>query len=277
LAACFERSRRLVARALRKPIEAFTGGSRRDTHFVVSARKLCDVVEGVFDSDIAMEKAEGERKSLEYSAAADGDDLMAVGPKVQAVPDDGGGYGFLVEFKLGGDAAAIDDGFPAQLRLWAARYDLDPVVTLMVIIPASFPLTPPRVRVVAPLLVHGSTPDFLNGVPIMPTLMPEGWNASTELITVMQYCREKLLFGDAVIAMDAPVCAMFPAQAAQASLHRLRARPTPAIAHSRPFQREFTAYSARFLLESLHLDVPEGLDMGNKVRGAGEWGEMGGG
>jgi hypothetical protein len=213
-----------------------------------------------------MEKAEGERKGLEYSAAADGGDLMVVGPAVQPVPEEPGAHGFMVQFKLGGDAADIHEGFPEQLRQWARRYDVEPAVTLMVIVPALFPIQPPRVRVVAPLLVHGSTRDFINGVPILPSLMNDGWNATTELITIMQHCRERLLFGDAAIAMDAPGCGMFPLQAAAATTARLQARRAPGIDHRRPFARKFFAYSARFVLESLHLEVPEGLEMGNKVR-----------
>jgi trimeric autotransporter adhesin len=176
----------------------------------------------------------------------------------------GGGSGGGVRWPL---------AFVHGMRLLADRFGVDPVLEVSFVVPPVFPLAPPEVRLLRPLLEEG-TGGVINGALLLPALLPAGWSPQFSLAAAVSFVHDHLAHGGAAVdahggaAVDAHAPAFYCVQAFRATQDRLAtatAASAAACAHPHAFVRRMVAYSSRFAQRVMGLRVPPAFEAGNRV------------
>lgn len=121
---------------------------------------------------------------------------------------------------------------------------------------------PPTVRLLYPMLEFGAG-RIINGMPVLPELLPAGWNPIFDAPQVVTLVRDSLLKHGARVHLEA--CAFHNKAAFDAVRSKVFALPDPALAHPKPLARELSVFSSTFALEVMGLELPAGFEYGNKV------------
>lgn len=176
------------------------------------------------------------------------------------------GLAFTVTIKFDAEAYAQgqNDEFIADLFEYGERYDADPVVEVMVLLPPAFPIEPPSVRMLWPMLVHGTGGVVAGCFTSIPALFLEGWNPSFTLAMMISWIRDSFRVHRARVNLDSN--AHYNIRAFEAARRRLMVvRPPRDIAHPQAFQKTMYLYSSSFALEVMAATVPTDFEAGNKV------------
>lgn len=174
---------------------------------------------------------------------------------------------FVVQIFFGNCGETIvegEDSFSDQLMQWSQFWNTAPSVDVLFMIPKSFPKRPPNVRLIRPMLEHG-TGGVMNGYFLrIPRLFKKGWNSNYELPVIIPWIRDCLTKHRAKIDMN--TCAMYNAQAFLATLQKIQSLPcAPNYYHKSKYQKEHIVYSGSFAATYLHVALPQGFEYGNKV------------
>jgi hypothetical protein len=130
-------------------------------------------------------------------------------------------------------------------------------------LPDSYPLQPPQVRLLWPMLAHG-TGGVVAGCFLIPALFPRGWNPSFDLTMVVAWVRDILRVARARVALDTN--AHYNVRSFAAARRRLMlCEPEAGLAHAQRFERTYYLYSSAFALEVMSAPVPADFEAGNKV------------
>ena len=196
------------------------------------------------------------------ASTASADDFSVLPPEEMLDSDGRPALAFLVQLRFpyegvgfsdgfgDGEAAGAERSFAGDLRVWAQNCGggLEAAAMLMVMLPlgdvtadaAAFPLRPPEVRLLRPMLRPGCGPGSGGGVANgffvgVPQLLPLGWSPSLSLPMVLRCVRDCLQRNGARVAVDTN--AFYNVQAYASARRMALAAPRYSRRHKSGFRR----------------------------------------